>query len=80
MLRQDLKEFVRDQTEAHRRAPSPLYERAEDMDMMMTGHFAYVRVLWKLTSGDRVDRGYDHFLLSRTSDGWKIVSLIFYGI
>jgi ketosteroid isomerase-like protein len=79
-LRQDLKDFLRGQIEAHRRASSPLSERAEDMDMVLTGQFAYVRVLWKLTSGERVSKGYDHFLLSRTPAGWKIVSLVFYGI
>jgi hypothetical protein len=80
VLRQELKHFLRDQTEAHRRASAPLEEHAEDIDILVTGPFAYVRVLWKLTSGDRVSRGYDHFLLSRTPAGWKIVALVFYGI
>ncbi len=79
-VRQDLKDFLRGQVEAHRRASSPLVETAESMDMVVTGQFAYVRVLWKLTSGERVSKGYDHFLLSRTPGGWKIVSLVFYGI
>lgn len=80
VLRQNLKDFMEDQINAHKRALSSLEEHAEDMDMVITDHLAYVRVLWKLTAGDRVSRGYDHFVLSRTPAGWKIVTLVFYGV
>jgi hypothetical protein len=77
---QNFKEFLEGQKIAHRAALYPLEEHAEDIDFFITGNMAYVRVLWKLTAGNRVSKGYDHFVISKTPAGWKIITLIFYGI
>ena len=39
---------------------------------------ARAEVFWKLTQGDRVETGYDHFTLIRQGERWQIVHLLFY--
>ncbi|MBI5968144.1 MAG: nuclear transport factor 2 family protein [Deltaproteobacteria bacterium] len=80
VLRQHLRDFLENQINLHKMASSSLEEHAEDIDMFITDDLAYIRVLWKLTAGDRVSKGYDHFILSKTPKGWKIVTLLFYEI
>jgi len=79
-LQQNFKDFLEGQINAHKAAATPLAEHAEDIDLFITGNTAYARVLWKLRAGNRVSKGYDHFMIFRTPGGWKIVTLLFYEI
>ncbi len=80
VTRENLDEFLAGQIEAHKAAVAPLQEHPTDIEMVVTGDTAYVRVLWKLTAGNRTAVGYDHFIVRKTPAGWKIVSLLFYDI
>ncbi|MBM3996024.1 MAG: DUF4440 domain-containing protein [Planctomycetes bacterium] len=73
-------EFIASQREYHRTAPFKTTEVAESIDIRFEEKLARVVVYWKLTAGPRLDYGYDHFTLVRTSDGWAIVNLVFYGV
>jgi len=79
-LQQNFKDFLEGQKNAHKATATPLEEHAQDVDLFITGNMAYARVLWRLTAGNRVSKGYDHFLIFRTSVGWKIITLLFYEI
>ncbi|MEO6845815.1 MAG: nuclear transport factor 2 family protein [Chthoniobacterales bacterium] len=77
VLRQDKPDFISGQTEAVIRGPAS-EEHPESIQIMAEGDLAYARVYWKMTRGSLVKRGYDHFTLLRTTQGWKIIALTFY--
>ncbi|MEO6054139.1 MAG: nuclear transport factor 2 family protein [Chthoniobacterales bacterium] len=80
MLRQDKPDFIAGQSEVLRMETKPIEEHPEDMHIVMDNDVAYASVLWKMTKGSTVKRGYDHFVLLRTPKGWQIISLSFYEI
>lgn len=70
--------FVAGQREAHRRSPDPMVEVPESIDIRFEQRIARAVVYWKLTAGDRVETGYDHFTLKLDRGRWRIVNLLFY--
>lgn len=74
----DKRRFVASQREVHRRSPERNIEVPESVEVRMEGRLAHAVVFWKLTSGARVQKGYDHFTLMRREGKWRIVNLVFY--
>jgi pyroglutamyl-peptidase len=72
------RQFVAQQREVHRRAEVKNVEVPESVDVRMEGRLAHAVVFWKLTSGARIQKGYDHFTLLKREGRWKIVNLVFY--
>ncbi|MDG3006157.1 nuclear transport factor 2 family protein [Paludisphaera mucosa] len=70
--------FVASQRDAHRRSPSRMIEVPESIEIRFEQELARAVVYWKLTAGDRVQKGYDHFTLRRDRGRWRIVNLLFY--
>jgi hypothetical protein len=72
-------DFLAGQKLAHERSESPMTERPLDMKIQGDEKIAQAAVTWVLTKGGKEERGTDFFTLRRVGDGWKIVSLVFYG-
>lgn len=72
-------DFLHGQKLGHERSPEPMTERPLEMRIQGDARVAQAAVTWVLTKGRREERGADFFTLRRTGDGWKIVSLVFYG-
>jgi pyroglutamyl-peptidase len=72
------RQFVAQQREVHRRAEVRNVEVPESVDVRMEGKLAHAVVFWKLTSGAKIQKGYDHFTLLRREGRWRIVNLVFY--
>ncbi len=70
--------FVSSQREVHRNSDVRNIEVPETIDVRMEGRLAHAVVFWKLTSGNRVQKGYDHFTLMKREGKWRIINLIFY--
>lgn len=70
--------FVASQREIHRRAAVRSIEVPETIEIRFEQEYARAVVSWKLTAGDRVQKGYDHFTLKRDGGRWRIVNLLFY--
>ncbi len=70
--------FVNSQREVHRNSDVRNIEVPETIDVRLEGRLAHAVVFWKLTSGNRVQKGYDHFTLMKREGKWRIISLIFY--
>jgi pyroglutamyl-peptidase len=70
--------FVASQREVHRRSTERNIEVPETVDVRMEGRLAHAVVFWKLTSGARIQKGYDHFTLLKREGKWRIVNLVFY--
>lgn len=71
--------FLESQRDAHRRAPEPMVETAESVDIAWKERLAHVMVRWKLRRGAQAEEfGYDHFTLQRVDGRWRIVHLVFY--
>ena len=73
-------QFVAQQRDFAERSPHKMVEVAESVDIRFEAQIARVVVYWKLTTGPRIDYGYDHFTLIREEGGWKIANLLFYGV
>ena len=86
-------QFIDDRAPSRRRArrgSSPSSERCtgesvernvevpESVEVRLEGRLAHAVVIWKLTSGERVQKGYDHFTLLKPEGKWRIVNLTFY--
>jgi pyroglutamyl-peptidase len=71
--------FVASQRAFHRSSTIRTIEVPETIDIRFEGRLARAVVYWKLTSGDRIERGYDHFTLMIEEGQWRIVNLVFYG-
>jgi pyroglutamyl-peptidase len=72
------RQFVAQQREVHRRSTDRNVEVPESVDVRMEGKLAHAVVFWKLTSGARIQKGYDHFTLVKRDGKWRIVNLVFY--
>lgn len=70
--------FVAGQREIHRRSTTRSIEVPVTIDIRFEQEFARAVVYWKLTSGSRVQMGYDHFTLKQDRGRWRIVNLLFY--
>ena len=75
---QGLTDFLHGQKLGHERATEAMTEVPTGMKISGDGRVAQAEVRWKLTKGRDVVTGTDYFTLIKTSDGWKIGSLIFY--
>jgi hypothetical protein len=74
-----LTDFLHSQRLAHETASVPMSEKPIDMTIQGDAKVAQAAVTWVLTKGTVEERGTDFFTLKRESDGWKIVTLVFYG-
>lgn len=43
----------------------------------INGRLAQAEVRWRLSKGSETVTGVDFFCLTRTGDGWRIISLVF---
>lgn len=73
---QTKKTFIAEQRAVQARNPGK--EVPESIEITFEPNLARAVVYWKLTMGQRVDYGYDHFTLARQQGKWKIVNLVFY--
>jgi len=74
-----LSDFLHGQRMAHKTATEPMRETADSMTIQADERAAVVRVPWTLLKGSQKSTGFDHFSLIKTSGGWKIIHLLFYG-
>lgn len=70
--------FVASQREVHRRSTTRSIEVPVTIEIRFEQEFARAVVYWKLTSGPRIQMGYDHFTLKLDRGRWRIVNLLFY--
>jgi hypothetical protein len=74
-----LTDFLHSQRLAHETASVPMSEKPIDMTIQGDAKVAQASVTWVLSKGMAEERGTDFFTLKRETDGWKIVTLVFYG-
>ena len=72
-------EFLHGQKLAHEQSETPMTEQPLEMIIQGDAKVAQATVTWVLKKGAKEERGTDFFTLRRDGDGWKIVSLVFYG-
>lgn len=72
-------DFLHGQKMAHEQSSSPMTERPLDMTIQGDAKVVQAAVTWVLKKGDKEERGTDFFTLHRVGEGWKIISLVFYG-
>lgn len=70
--------FIAEQRQVQSKNPGK--ETAETVEIRLEPNVARAIVYWKLTMGNRVEYGYDHFTLARQDGKWKIVNLLFYKV
>ncbi len=75
---QGLTDFLHGQKLSHATATVAMTEVPTDMKILRDDRTAQASVRWKLTKGADITLGTDCFTLIKTSNGWKIVSLVFY--
>jgi len=80
VLRQNKPDFIEGQGNVLQGSATSVEEHAEKVKIVAQGDVAYVRALWAMTKGSKVTRGYDHYVLLHTPQGWQILSLSFYEI
>ena len=73
-----LTDFLHGQKLSHQRSSTPMKEVPTTMQISGDNLVAQAAVAWQLTKADKVETGLDYFTLRKGSDGWKIVSLVFY--
>lgn len=71
-------DFLHSQKMAHSQSKVPMKEVPLEVKIIGDMRACQVEVKWKLIAGERVVTGLDYFTLKKDSDGWKIVSLLFY--
>jgi hypothetical protein len=74
-----LTDFLHGQRLAHETASVPMSEKPTAMTIQGDAKVAQAAVTWVLTKGSAEERGTDFFTLKHEGDGWKIVTLVFYG-
>ncbi|MFZ4765114.1 MAG: nuclear transport factor 2 family protein [Roseimicrobium sp.] len=74
-----LTNFLHGQKLAHETASDPMTEKPLVMTIQGDAKVVQASVTWVLTKGASEERGTDFFTLKREGNGWKIVSLVFYG-
>ena len=79
VISQGTTDFLHSQTLAHEQAASPMKEIPLEMKIQGDAKVVQAAVTWLLTKGGTEERGTDFFTLKHEGDGWKIVSLVFYG-
>jgi len=70
--------FVAEQREFHRTSRVRTIEVPETIEVRFEGRLANAIAFWKLTSGSRIQKGYDHFTLMKQDGRWRIINLVFY--
>jgi hypothetical protein len=55
-----------------------MVEIPTDIKISGDSRVAQAEVRWKLTKGREIVTGTDYFTLVRSSEGWRIASLVFY--
>lgn len=71
-----LTDFVHGQRMSHQTATSPMKELPLDMKITCGKTVAQAAVKWELHKSDGNKTGTDFFTLTRTSDGWRIIALV----
>jgi hypothetical protein len=71
-------DFLHGQRLGHQTSRERMTETADRIDLEFDHRAALARVRWTLSRGVEKTRGIDHFSLIRTSQGWKIIHLLFY--
>jgi len=79
ILSQGTMDFLHGQKMAHEQSATPMNEQPQQMTIQGDAKVVQAAVTWILKKGDKEERGTDFFTLRRQGDGWKIVSLVFYG-
>lgn len=79
VVSEGLTDFLHSQRLAHERASVPMTEKPLEMTIQGDAKVAQAVVTWVLTKGGNEERGTDFFTLRKVGNGWKIVSLVFYG-
>jgi hypothetical protein len=79
VVSEGLTDFLHSQRLAHETATAPMSEKPIEMTIQGDAKVAQASVTWVLTKGAAEERGTDFFTLKREGNGWKIVSLVFYG-
>lgn len=72
--------FVDWQRQLQRRSGPPMTEVPVTIRIQFEQEVARAEVYWKLTQGERVEVGYDHFTLIKQGERWLILHLLFYGV
>jgi len=75
---QGLTDFLHGQKLSHATTTVPMTEVPTDMKILHDDRTAQASVRWRLTKGTDITLGTDCFTLIKTSNGWKIMSLVFY--
>ncbi len=73
----ELKTFMEIQKKVHKRGDGKI-EVPLEINVTIENGYARCLVKWQLTQKDEVKKGYDHFLLMKDGEAWRIVSLLFY--
>ncbi len=73
-----LTDFLHSQKMSHASATTPMTEIPTSMDITGDNRVAQAEVRWRLTKGAEITTGTDYFTLVKTSEGWRIISLVFY--
>ncbi len=74
-----LTDFIHGQKMAHQTAANPMKEVPLSIKIELHPPVAQAAVTWRLSKPGAADEtGMDFFTLAKTSDGWRIMSLVFY--
>jgi hypothetical protein len=73
-----LTDFLHSQKMSHAQAAEPMTEVPTSMRLLIDDRAALAMVRWKLTKGMKIVLGTDNFSLVKTTQGWRIASLVFY--
>jgi ketosteroid isomerase-like protein len=79
VVSQGTMDFLHGQRMAHEQSTAPMTEQPQQLTIQGDSKVVQAAVTWVLKKGEKEERGTDFFTLRRVGDGWKIVSLIFYG-
>jgi hypothetical protein len=74
-----LTDFLHGQKMVHELSKVQMVEKPIEMRIQGDMRAAQAEVTWVLTKGGTEIRGTDFFTLKREGNGWKIVTLVFYG-
>lgn len=73
-----LTDFLHGQRLGHTQSPVKMVEVPLEMHITGDSRVAQAAVKWKLTKGAEIVTGMDYFTLSKTPQGWRIASLVFF--
>lgn len=72
-------DFVHGQRLAHQQSSERMNEKPLEMKIQGDNRIKQAAVTWVLKKGSQETRGTDFFTLQHDANGWKIISLVFYG-